>query len=176
MRLIRVALAVAMLTLMAGVSTSFAKNYAPPGKAGTSQYAEDIPSGGGNEPTPAMGIANKSRAQINKIGSGKVGVSKLSKLGKTGAAAALFAQQTAPTTAVAAAHKPVVTGRPGARPRSELLPASGGSAVGGVENLITGSDAGGIGIFLPLFLIVCLVGAAALAVARIRTGRSEPQP
>lgn len=174
-------LAVLALAMLATAPSALAKNYAPPGKAGTSQYAEDIPSGGGNVSTPAMGTANKSSAQIDKIGAGKAGVRKLAKLGKTGEAAAQFAQETAPTTTVAAAPtkaaptKAVVTGKPGIAAGSRVFTASGGSAVSGVGKLIGGSDAGGIGIFLPLLLILCLIGAAAAGVARLRNGHSEPQ-
>lgn len=156
---------VAVLALTAVVcSSAMAKNYAPPGRAGTSQYAEDIPSAGGNVSTPAMGGGNKTAAQISHLGAGKQGVRKLAKLGKAGAQAAQFAQATAPATG-SNQSAPVDTR---STPHSSPLVASGGSALSGVGHLLGGSDSGGIGVFLPLLLAVSLVAALFAALLRLR--------
>jgi hypothetical protein len=181
MRLMRLlVVALAMTALLCG--SALAKNYAPPGRAGTSQYAEDIPSAGGNVSTPAMGGGNKTAAQISHIGKGKQGVSKLSKLGKTGIQAAQFVQATAPSGTSSSrsgssrsgsgSTQPTTSQKPstaaGRRARTTVLTASGGSALSGVGHLLTGSDSGGIGIFLPLLLALSLAATLVVAVLRLR--------
>jgi hypothetical protein len=181
MRLIRSLLAVLVLCALAGAPAAIAKQYAPPGKAGTSEYAEDIPTGGGNTATPAMGGGNKTAAQIDKLGAGKVGVRKLTKLGTTGAAAAQFAQQTAPATDAGRAPgtqagRVAGAGEPGGLTRGSTLSAPSGSAIGGLWHAVTGSDAGGIGIFLPLLLVLSALGAAVAGVRMRRPHSDATQP
>lgn len=150
------------------VAANKVKVYAPPGKAGTSEYSEIVPSAGGNTLPPVMGGGNPTEAQISKLGSGKVGVRRLAKLGKQGAAAAQFAQQTAPATV------------PGGRKSksSSLSPAPGGSALSGLTHLLGGSDVDGIGLVLPLALAFGLGWAGAMALFRTRRrhdpGASQP--
>jgi hypothetical protein len=186
-RLIRSLLAVLALSALLWSPAAFAKQYAPPGKAGTSEYAEDIPTAGGNAKTPGEGGGNKTSAQIDHLGAGKQGVRKLAKLGATGAAAAQFALQTAPTTTSAASSPSTVTNSSSTGTKthgghSQLAPertltASGSSAISALGRVIGGSDVGGIGIFLPLLLVAGALGAAALAAARTRRPRSgAPQP
>lgn len=182
MRLIRSLLVVLALSALLWSPAAFAKQYAPPGKAGTSEYAEDIPTAGGNAKTPSMGGGNKTSAQIDDLGAGKEGVHKLAKLGTSGAAAAQFAQQTAPATAAAPTTTSTSTTSSGTKPphshpspvvtQHQTLTASGGSAVTALGRIIGGSDVGGIGIFLPLLLVVGALGAAALAAVRTRRQRS----
>jgi hypothetical protein len=187
MRSIRTGLAVLTAGLLLSAPGAAAKNYAPPGKAGTSEYAEDIPAAGGNVPTPSMDGGNKTAAQIDHLGAGKVGMRKLAKLGKTGAAAAQFAQQTAPvttnsttspaaqpTTAAGTSHHHSTAA---GRPASAVLTASGGSAISGLGHVIGGSDVDGIGVFLPLLLVLSAVGAVVVGVLRMRRpGADAPQP
>jgi hypothetical protein len=154
--------------VLASAPVAIAKNYAPPGRAGTSEYAEDIPSAGGNVKTPAMGGGNTTAAQISKLGAGKTGLRKLSKLGKSGSAAAEFALQTAPTTSVS--PTPAGAGR---RARPGVLTASSGSAISGLEHLLGGSDVDGIGVFLPMLLAFGL--GAAIGVSAWRFWR-RPEP
>jgi hypothetical protein len=179
MRLIRSVLAVLVSSALLWSPAAFAKQYAPPGKAGTSEYAEDIPTAGGNAKTPAMGGGNKTSAQIDHLGAGKEGLRKLAKLGATGAAAAQFAQQTAPATAkatsTAAPPRAGTKTHPHPSPvvsQQRTLTASGGSAMTALGRIIGGSDTGGIGIFLPLLLVAGALGAAALAAFRTRRPRS----
>lgn len=137
------------------------KIYAPPGKAGTSEYSEVVPTSGGNVLPPAMGNGNPTASEISKLGSGKVGVKKLAKLGKQGAAAAQFAQATAPVAT------------PGSRNHAgtALAGVAGGSALSGVTHLLGGSDVDGIGVFLPLLLAFGLGWAVAVCVLRPRHRR-----
>lgn len=164
MRLKRSIVALLLVASLTWAPPAFAgktKVYAPPGKAGTSQYSEVVPAAGGNVLPPAAGGGNPTAAQISRLGSGKAGVRKLSRLGKQGAAAAQFAQQSAPVTTTPS------TSRPASRaPRS-----SGGSAISGIGHLLVGSDVDGIGAFLPLLLAFGLGAAVAVSLLRLRRGQ-----
>ena len=182
MRLIRSLLAIMALSALLWSPAALAKQYAPPGKAGTSEYAEDIPTAGGNAATPAMGGGNKTATQIDHLGAGKQGVRRLAKLGTSGAAAAQFALQTAPATATPTTASTAPSTSAGTKkhshpaspvvPKQQTLTASGGSAITALGRIIGGSDVGGIGIFLPLLLALGAVGAAAVAAVRMRRPRS----
>lgn len=175
MRVIRLTSAalVTALLIAAPAEAGKTKTYAPPGKAGTSQYSEVVPTSGGNVQTPAMGGGNQTAAQISRIGAGRAGVRKLSKLGKQGAAAAALAQQTAPAL-VKPAHG--LASRSSKAAPATLIAASGGSALSGVSHLLGGSDSGGIGLFLPLLLAVGLGVAVAAAAVRSRRAREPGTP
>lgn len=163
MRLIRVAvlvLSVALLVSGQAMAAKTTKMYLPPGRAGASQYGEDIPTAGGSGLSPAETGGNKTAAQISRLGAGKLGIRKLAKRGKTGVAAAKFAQQTAP--AVSSGPSKAVARH------GEVLTASGGSAMSGLGHLIDGSDANGIGVFLPLLLALSVLGAVAVGIFRTR--------
>ncbi len=145
--------------------------FAPPGKAGTSEYAETLPAAGGNVSPPARGGGNPTGAELSKLGSGKAGAAKLSKLGKAGQSAAAFARATAPVATPAA---PASSASPS---RSSSITAderTGGSALSGLLHLIGGSDSGGIGVFLPLLLAFSL--GAAVAVSGLRVSRRRQPP
>lgn len=165
MRLVRLR-PIFLVFAMAGVfssSAAAAKVYAPPGKAGATQYSETLPASGGNVAppgaTPYTGSGKPgSLGPIAKLGSGAAGVRHLAKLGTEGQAAAGFAQATAP-----AAVTPDRAGAPAG--------ASGGSAVHGLLSLLGGSDAGGIGLFFPALLALSLL--AALVAAGIQRSRAH---
>jgi hypothetical protein len=167
----RVAVTLAVIgSIAVPAEATAAKIYAPPGKAGTSQYAETLPASGGNVGTPATTGGNPTGVQLSKLGAGAAGARKLAKLGKTGQSAAAFASATAPTLT---------------RARHLLAPAanvssgtqidrSGGSAASGVLHLIGGSDSGGIGVFLPLLLAFSLGAAVAVGARRGLRRRQRP--
>lgn len=173
MRLIRATAAVLATALLIAspAEAGKTKTYAPPGKAGSSQYSEVVPTSGGNVATPAMGGANPTAKQISRLGAGRSGVGKLAKLGKQGAQAAQFAQQTAPTI-VHSTHG--LRGPGGGTAASAPLTSTGGSAFSGLTHLLGGSDEGGIGVFLPLLLAFGLGVAVAISVVRVRRGRQPP--
>ena len=162
-----------VLLIAAPAEAGKTKTYAPPGKAGTSEYSEVVPTSGGNVQTPAMVGGDKTAAQISRIGAGKAGVRKLSRLGKQGAAAATLAQETAPTV-VRSVHGLDSGSTPTGSPM--LTARSGGSALSGVGHLLGGSDAGGIGLFLPLLLAFGLGLAVAATVVRLRRPRGRGSP
>jgi hypothetical protein len=173
MRPIRALLAVLAISMLVCTPAALAKQYAPPGKAGTSEYAEDIPTAGGNAATPAMGGGNKTPAEIDRLGAGKAGVRKLAKLGELGAAAAQWAQQTAPATASPRNDGATAAHHAGAA-RQPTLTASGVSALSGLGRLLGGSDVDGIGIFLPLLLAFGLGAAVAISARRVLRRRQQP--
>lgn len=169
MRLMRVSLVLVLAALVdCGPALAGGKVYAPPGKAGTSEYSEIVPSAGGNVRPPADGGGNATGAQISKLGAGAAGVRKLTKLGKNGAAAAKFAEQTAPAVQPAKRRRPAT----GAGNRvTPVLRATNASAVTAVTRLVGGSDSGGIGLALPLLLAFSLGAAVAVAGSRLLRGR-----
>jgi len=141
-----------------------AKTYEPPGKAGATEYAETIPSAGGNVKPPKATVYTGTAtptgsAPITQLGAGVKGLQADAKLGTSGQEAAGFAQSTAPA---------VVKVAPSAQPSAAHGSGSGsGSALSAVAHLLGGDDGGGIGVFLPLALafslgLACGVGALRL--------------
>lgn len=130
-------------------SVAAARIYLPPGKSGASEYYESIPSSGGNVAPPSGG-SHVSPAALDAIGQGRRGSKGLSHLGSTGTAALGLARATAPGSSGGAPSAP------------------GGSALSGLAHLVSGSDAGGIGVFLPLLLAISLLAALTLGVFRLR--------
>jgi hypothetical protein len=171
MRLKRIAIVVVVACSLGLASAAAAKKttYAPPGKAGTSEYAETLPAAGGNVSPPAIGGGNPTGAELAKLGSGKAGADKLSKLGKAGQSAAAFARATAPARASAPVAAPAT--RSSSSTAGDL---TGGSALNGLLHLIGGSDAGGIGVFLPLLLAFGLGAAVAFGAVRVLRRRQSP--
>ena len=164
MLLKRIALVLVVASSLGCVPAASAKKtYAPPGKAGTSEYAETLPAAGGNVSPPATGGGNPTGAALSKLGSGKAGAEKLSKLGKAGKSAAAFARATAPVAAPPASSSSITVGDQ-----------TGGSALSGLLHLIGGSDSGGIGVFLPLLLAFGLGAALAVSVSRVLRRRQPP--
>ena len=159
MRMKRIAVVLVVASSLGWVPAAVAKKttYAPPGKAGTSEYAETLPAAGGNVGTPATGVGNPTGAELSKLGAGKAGAAKLSKLGKAGKSAAAFARATAPVAASAAPSSSITAGDQ-----------TGGSALSGLLHLIDGSDTGGMGVFLPLLLAFGLGAAVAVSALRLR--------
>lgn len=183
MRIQRIAPVVVALACLAWAPSALAgktKTYAPPGKAGSSEYSEVIPASGGNVAPPSSGGGNTTAAQISALGSGKAGVRKLDRLGKAGAEAAQFAQATAP---VASTHGFGSTTSGGTAAgsthtagskRGSVLQPSGGSGLAAISDLLDGSDADGIGVLLPLLLAFGLGVALTVSVMRTRRGRQPP--
>jgi len=136
------------------------KVYEPPGKAGASQYAEVVPtaSGGTKPPTTLGGAPTKN---LDALSAGRRTARKLEKLGPSGSGAANWARATAPTLDT---RTPVTLASPAAL--------RGGSAATGLLNLLSGSDAGGIGVFMPVLLAISLAAAFGFAVGRRRPQRA----
>lgn len=153
---------------------------APPGDSGVSQYVEDVPTVKGNKPSssivvtpkggggsgPSGGAGGGGAGSAGGSGSGSTGAGaggssaaggqatlspavtrKLDRSGRAGQSAAALADATAP---VVTRQKPARS-RPPAAASTQVLKALEGSAGGG-----------GMGAFLPIFLIASLVLISAL--------------
>jgi hypothetical protein len=132
----------------------------PPGSAGANEYSEVIPSAAGNvSPPSGGGGSGNSASGVTPLGQGRAGIARLRHLGSDGRAAAALAASGAPTPAPssktrAGSGSPAVT--------------SNGSASAGLASALTGSDAGGLGLALPLLLATCLIGAIGIVASRLR--------
>lgn len=154
---------------------------APPGNSGIGQYVEVIPTASGSRPTTTLHGQGGARGSGTHSGTlsplpewamgGSAGVSgataqALSAEGPAGVAATNLARATDP--AGATARHPGTRGLGGAAAPARSV---GGSppAVGSVLGTLTGSSSsGGVGLLLPVLLIITLVGAGALALTRRR--------
>jgi len=160
--------------MLAGAALARAKTVIinPPGSAGANEYSEVIPSSSGNVSPPSVdgGSSHVAPGGLASIGHGRVGVARLQALGNQGHAAAALAAATAPSRAPGA---PAGTGssRSSAPPAPADTP---GSAASGLAHVLTGSDAGGLGVLLPLLLATALVGAVGLVLARARRATQPP--
>ena len=122
--------------------------------------------------------ATPTAAQISALGSGKTGLQKVGKLGKAGAAAAVFAEATAPVASTHGLGSTVsgsaTPGSTGTHHVAALASSSGGSGLSAIGHVLDGSDAGGIGVFLPLLLAFGLGAAVTVSVQRARRARQPP--
>lgn len=149
---------------LAAPGEAFALTIAPPGKAGADQYFETIPSSAGNVAPPGGGTGGSGPAQA-PLGQGRAGIAKLVRLGQDGRAAAAFAATSAPSPA----HGAPAGGA------ARVPDGQGGSASGALARVLTGSDAGGLGLVLPLLLATSLIAAIGLAAARRRRQGGPPE-
>jgi hypothetical protein len=168
--------------LLAVPSVAGALTLAPPGKAGASQYFETIPTSSGNAAPPQGG--GSGHAASVAIGNGVAGSHALAKLGSDGQAAAALAVATAPVVAASSGKQGASAGSQpsGSKPPTSSTAAGGsatsqpgGSAVGGVANALTGSDQGGIGLFLPLLMLLTLAVAVWAGVRNARRSGGPPE-
>jgi hypothetical protein len=136
------------------------KVYEPPGKAGASEYAEVVPTAsGGTKPPTTVGSAPAKN--LDALGAGKRTARKLEQLGATGSDAANWARASAPPVTSATTR--------GASAPGGLAGAAGlnrGSVSTGLFNLLSGSDAGGIGLALPLLLGLGLAASVGYLIGR----------
>lgn len=140
--------------------------YAPPGKAGASEYFEDVPSPGGGT-TPPANLSTPSPKNLNHLGKGGSAARKLKKLGTTGTAAANWAQASAP------AIRRTSLAPSGTTPSAHVASLHVGSGISAIGDVLDGNDSGGLGAVLPLLLGLSLAGAVGFAVGR-RVRRRGP--
>jgi hypothetical protein len=159
----------------------------PPGKAGANQYFETIPTSNGNAAPPSGGVPTKPPA-IDASGPGRSTLHQLQKLGADGHAAANFAQQSAPV--ISHAGRRDKNGKAGSTSSTDgsrrnpgvnlgataAAATTGDSGLGEIFHVLGGSDAGGIGLFLPILLIGSLVSAIVAAGWRRRREDSPSAP
>ena len=162
-RALIVALALLSLVPAAAQAKKGSTVYVPPGKSGATQYFEIVPASGGAT-APPVSPATASSHNLNGLGQGRRGGRTLTKLAKAGAAAAALARATAPHRELGSA--------PPAGARASRANLGTGSALSAIANVVTGSDQGGIGVFMPLLLALSLAGAVGFALGR----RFRPSP
>jgi hypothetical protein len=158
-------------------SQAFALRLTPPGKSGTDQYFETIPTSAGNAAPPQGGGGGSGSGDhaLSQLGQGGAGARSLAHLGKDGQAAASLAAATAPTNGAgrgAASGSARGTGPAGSHGLNAL---QGESASRGIADALTGADAGGIGLVLPLLLGTSLILAVGLGAWKLRRGSGPPE-
>jgi hypothetical protein len=156
------ALLCALATAAAAAPAAFAQaQIAPPGNAGVDEYLETVPDGRGNAPL------DRTRPAPRRPSVPAATRRRLEGLGEDGARAAALAEAGSPR-----GGGRTVGGT--APPRGALGRAGdGGSGLGVVLREAAGGGDGGMGVALPVLLVVTLLGAAALA---LRRRRGVPAP
>lgn len=144
-----------------------ARVLAPPGHAGANQYFEVIPTSAGNAAPPGSvrgsGNATAGSEALAPFGQGSKGDAKLAKLGKDGRAAAAIVAAMAPSAV-----------RGGARIGAYTNGSQEGSIADGIATALAGSDAGGIGLVLPLLLATALIVPLGIVAARMWRRAGSP--
>jgi hypothetical protein len=132
------------------------------GPAAGEEYILDIPGADGNEPGTPSGTSDTAPDSGSALPSGTE--DELIQEGSDGAKAAELARETGPGDGGQSG---------GGSPDVEPVPEADGSGVGDVvADLASGSDSG-MGVFLPIVLVLALAGALAFVVWR-RRGTGSP--
>lgn len=152
------------LLVLPGTTTALAQEQvAPPGNAGVDEYLETIPEADGNRPARPSGDGGGEPQSALDAQTRQ----DLEDLGADGAAAARLADE----AARAAGDRPKGSGGTESAGSADSLDGAGGSGLGAVLAQTVNSDDGGMGVALPILLLITLVGAAALLVIRRRGGQ-----
>jgi hypothetical protein len=147
------------------------------GNAGIDQYTETPPTADGESDGAAFGASgNGGGSGSGAEGEGGGGEplpadtrDALESLGSDGAAAADIAEATAPSSG-SGADGGERGGFEASRPTGEGSGGGSGDGIGGVVDALAGSDSEGLGVTLPLILLLSLLGVLGLVVSRSRTG------
>jgi len=162
------ALSFTVVVLLALGATAYAAQ--PPGGA-TDEYTEGVPGGGGETPSGDAGShGDNSSGGSSETGSSVPAAtqSQLQSSGADGAAALSLIEETGPADSPSGNAKDAGSDGQGSKNGAEDASSPNrGSGVAGVVKALTGDDSGGgLGVLLPIALIVIALGAAALALAR----------
>jgi hypothetical protein len=141
-RTLCVALACVAATLWLAAPALAGGVKAPPGNAGAQEYVESIPDGTGGEVGNKLYHARNDAQQNPGNALSDQTQSALSDAGKDGSQAAALASAGAPDT-----QKGTGSGGAGSTPAAATA------------NELTGGGLGGLGLFLPLLLVLLLVAA-----------------
>jgi hypothetical protein len=135
---------------------------APPGNSAIDEYLETVPGATGSQRprTPAAG-GGAGKATLTPAQR-----ARLERLGPDGKVLADAVDATAPAPTPAAGAGAGATAR---KPAPEALTAQGRSPFSEVLDAATGRDGGGMGALLPVILLVTLLGAIAIVIARRRS-------
>lgn len=182
LRVIVLALMVALVA-SASAAASHHHRYVPPGNSGASQYVETVPTASGNRPTSSIHrhhgktvavSASSSSSGPGGPGGGSAIPSSTAKAlsssrDSAGVGAANLAQATVqPRIHISSARLLGSNASTSARTGTGV-PRGAPSAASSVLDALTGStSAGGLGLLLPILLIVTFLGSAAAALRRRR--------
>lgn len=157
-RLIVFAVVGAVTVLAPG--SALAVKAVPPGNSAVNQYTETLPGPSGNTPSSEA----KSRSPTAKA-LGTSNAARLEALGPEGRAAAQLAAGSAPQAA----------GNDGSHVSRRAPGPRDSSGLGQVLRQLTGtSNSSGMGLLLPLVIVLALVGSMAFFVARRRSTSGDP--
>ena len=175
----RFALALVALLVLPATAVGKGRTLAPPGNSGVSQYVESVPTAGGGQPSnsvhPITGAAGHSGSgRGGGPGSGAGGAiptatqRALNQQGADGRSAAALAVATAPRSS--GGQGGTTGGTESASSSSATPHATGSSPVSSVFKALTGSSSSGagLGVLLPIILIVCALVLSVVAVVRRR--------
>jgi hypothetical protein len=173
--ILRIALSAALGAAVAFPAASLAEYYVPPGNSAANQYTESLPGAGGDS-----GGKHKGVTPASTLGAGNA--KKLEKQGSAGKAAAEVAAQTAPpqliagggtsgsgTTAPSGGGSAGSGGGNGGSnggggdlgEATRVSQPQGSSGVGQVLGQATGASDGNLGLWLPLAIVLTLIGSVA---------------
>jgi len=168
--MLRRLVAVALIATLAHTAAAAAQATLPPGDSGVDEYVEGVPGPKGQVPSSKVG---KGKGDGEQALPPRV-LRQLEALGEDGRAAAELAQATAPSRADRASAR---KGRDGAGGSSGSAggesDGSGGSAISEVVGKLIGGGEGGMGWALPLILLVTVLSAIAVVVARRSRGAGQ---
>ena len=157
-----------MRKLTATLLTAFAIALAPAsaawagsGNASVDQYTEHVPTAGGGGGSGGGGSGQSSIPQSTQ--------QSLDTQGAAGQAAANLAESSAPSAPVKRDSKAGNSGH-GQRSRVDAVGTSSPGSSGGdaIGQAVKGDSDGGLGVLLPIILVVSVLGAVAIVAARRR--------
>jgi hypothetical protein len=168
--MLRRLVAVAVIAMLACPAGAAAQGALPPGDSGVDEYVEGVPGPKGSVPSGSVG---KGKDRGDKALPPGV-VRQLEALGEDGRAAAELAEATAPSRADRAGARKARDGEAGGSSGSAGGGNdSGGSAIAEVVGKMVGGGEGGMGLALPLILLVTVLSAIAVVVARRSRGAGQ---
>jgi hypothetical protein len=156
--MVRRLIAVAFITALTWPGLAAAQGALPPDDSGVDQYVEGLPGPKGSVPSVGVG---KGRDRGAKLPPGVT--SQLESLGDDGRAVVEFAEATAPRSADRVPTRGSRRGDGGPSTASEAP--SGVSAISRMIGEMVGGE-GGMGLALPLILVLTALGAVAGLVMR----------
>jgi len=187
-QILQLAAAAVLCAALAFPAASFGEYYVPPGNSAANQYTETLPGAGGNS-----GGKHKGATPADTLGAGNA--KKLEKQGPDGKATAELAAETAPVQLAgnggsggqstgagngngggqsaggSGASSGSGSGQAGLGGATKVAEPQGSSALGQVVGQATGAGDGNLGLWLPLAILLILVGSIAYWV---RTRQGHP--
>ena len=138
---------------------------APPGNSGVDEYLESLPGATGNRPAQSVQSKPGKRGSLSEDDR-----TRLSRLGRDGRAAASLAAASGPNGLAASngqrggSSRERVAGLDGKR--RQRASSEGDGPLNALANAALGKTSGGMGIVLPLILLLALVGSVVVMIRR----------